>query len=792
MGNSEFFPGRMIKAELIGQRVLLTSENGCTCYLHFLSDDIIRIRFATDGLYEPDHSFAIWSKFMSEEISLESKEFNDYFELKTKTIVFNISKVDLRFTITDKKGKIINRDEKGFHWEQNESHGGNYVKMGKVIQEGEHFYGMGDKTDHLNLRGKRVTNWAMDTYGFKKYEDPIYKAIPFYSAIQNGLAYGIFFDNSFKSYFDFGSERRNVASFWSDGGEMNYYFINGPKLLDVVRRYNRLTGVPELPPLWALGYHQSKWSYFPAEKVENVAQKFRSLDIPCDAIYFDIDYMDEYQCFTWDKKKFPKPQALISNLHDLGFKAVAILDPGIKIDENYKVFTEGIEQGYFCKRADGPLFKGKVWPGDCAFPDFTASKVRKWWSSLVQSFVETSGLDGIWNDMNEPAILESSTKTFPLDVRHEFDGQPCSHRKAHNVYGMLMAKSTLRGLKKSREALRPFNITRSAYAGAQRYGCTWTGDNIATWEHLWLATVQCQRLSISGFSFCGSDTGGFIDHPSPELFIRWNQLSVFHPLFRNHSSRDFGDQEPWCFGEEALQIVRSTIELRYRLLPYLYTAFYQYVVEYTPIIKPLSHYDQDDLDTLYRTDEFLLGDHLLVCPVLEPNARSRYVYLPKGNWYHFHTNIMYKGGSEISIDAPLQFIPVFVKAGAVLPLQEVEQYVGQKNKKKLTLRIYFSESTEESFLYEDSGDGYDYGKGMYNIKKFETTYENGRFTIRQHKKGHYEETYDYMDIEVIGLTNKPITINVNSIEHQYEWKDGKLTFTVQSQSFLHAMISIKE
>ena len=788
MSNSDILPGKFIRSTIQNQQVVLMTDNNCNCTLHFLSDDMVRIRFSTDGLYESDHSFAIWSKFTTSAVHIKVKEHPQHLEVRTQTLVFHISKADLKFTVTDHKGNIINRDEKGFHWEPNYQYGGNVVKMGKVIQEGEHFYGMGDKTDHLNLRGKRLTNWAMDTYGFRKYEDPIYKAIPFYTAIHNGMAYGIFFDNSFKSYFDFGSERRNVASFWSEGGEMNYYFIYGPKLLDVTRRYCQLTGVPEMPPMWALGYHQSKWSYYPDKKVEEVTKKFRDLNIPCDAVYFDIDYMDAFKCFTWDKTKFPKPKSLMGELHQNGFKSVVILDPGIKIEDGYSIFDDGNADNVFCRRADGPLLKGKVWPGECAFPDFTSSRVRKWWAALVQHFMETSDIDGIWNDMNEPAILETESKTFPLDTRHEFDGQYCSHRKAHNVYGMLMAKATLRGVKKAKELKRPFVITRSAYAGTQRYGSTWTGDNIATWEHLWLANVQCQRLSVSGFSFCGSDTGGFIDHPSPELFIRWNQLSMFHPFFRNHSSRDFGDQEPWCFGDEALHIVRSCIEIRYSLLPYLYTAFYQYIAEYTPMLRPLAYYAQEDMDTLYRTDEFLLGDHMLVCPVLEPNARSRYVYLTAGSWYHFYTDIHYNGGKEIHVEAPLEYIPVFIREGAVIPMQASQQFIGEKVIDTLTLKVYFTKGENTSYCYEDAGDGYDYQKGMYNIKKYVTKNMGNSFHISVQSKGHFEVSYTQLDFFIIGLPAMPKGLQVNGIHHPFEWEDEKVKFSTPAHTFMYAQI----
>jgi alpha-glucosidase len=367
----------------------------------------------------------------------------------------------------------------------------------------------------------------------------------------------------------------------------------------------------------------------------------------------------------------------------------------------------------------------------------------------------------VWNDMNEPALFEIEGKTFPGDVRHDFDGRPCSHRKAHNIYGMQMARATYKGLKKFSKSKRPFVVTRSAYAGTQRYAATWTGDNIASWEHLWLATVQCQRLSVSGFSFVGTDVGGFIDHPTPELFIRWIQLAAFHPFFRNHSSGDHGDQEPWCFGEAALEIARKFINLRYTLMPYMYTAFYEYVQAGTPIIKPISWYDQQDTDTLYRADEFIVGNHILVCPVLEPNATSRYVYLPKGHWYHYWTGERLSGGREIQAPALLEEIPMYIRAGAVIPFYPVSQFVGEKPVDQLHLKVYLGEEELTSCLYEDAGEGYDYKNGIYNLKQFTTVKIKDEFRLTLKNQGHFETQYSTFRFELIGLSRAPSVVFLN-------------------------------
>jgi len=317
--------------------------------------------------------------------------------------------------------------------------------------------------------------------------------------------------------------------------------------------------------------------------------------------------MEGFRCFTWDKEKFPQPVRMVKELADDGFKTVVIIDPGIKL-----------ENDYFCKRADGPYMKGKVWPGECYFPDFTKPEVREWWAGLFKGLIEETGVAGVWNDMNEPAVMDVPGKSFPDDVRHDYDGHPCSHRKAHNIYGMQMARATYHGVRRSAHPNRPFVITRSAYSGTQRYTSTWMGDNIATWEHLVVANRQIQRMCMSGYSFAGTDIGGFAEQPNGELFARWVQLGVFHPFFRVHSSGDHGEQEPWSFGEEITDISRKFIEIRYELLPYIYTAFWKYIEHGTPIIKSLVMFDQEDVQTHYRTDEFIFGEEILVCPINEP------------------------------------------------------------------------------------------------------------------------------------------------------------------------------
>ncbi|RAJ16309.1 glycoside hydrolase family 31 protein [Olleya aquimaris] len=759
------FPSQIIKFKKDVDTLYFYTENNVVLQLTVLRDSVLRFRYSTTGTFDNDFSYAITKYASTGYNKLEISENDECFTITTSKLRCEVSKKDARVSIYDvKTDELINEDEIGFHWEESYEYGGNIVKMSKVVNERESYFGLGDKPEHLNLKGKRFQNWVTDSYAYGKETDPIYKAIPFFTGLHHGKAYGIFFDNTFRSYFDFGQERRNVTSFWAQGGEMNYYFIYGPQMQDVVESYTDLTGKPhQLPPLWALGFHQCKWSYYPEAEVKAVTSKFRELQIPCDAIYLDIDYMDGFRCFTWNKEHFPDPKRMVQELYDDGFKTVAIIDPGIKIDNEYDVFKEALDKDYFCKRADGPYMKGKVWPGECYFPDFTKPEVRDWWSGLFKELVEEIGVRGVWNDMNEPAVMEVPNKTFPDDVRHDYDGNPCSHRKAHNVYGMQMARATYHGMKKFNYPKRPFVITRAAYSGTQRYSSTWTGDNVATWEHLWIANVQAQRMAMSGFSFAGSDIGGFAEQPQGELFTRWIQLGIFHPFCRVHSSGDHGDQEPWAFDEDVTDVVRKFIEIRYQLLPYLYTAFWNLVEHGTPILKSLVMFDQEDNQTHYRTDEFVYGNQILVCPIQEPNAKGRRMYIPRGTWYNFWTDEVVDGGKEKWVDAEIDSMPIFIKEGAVIPKFPIQQYVGEKNIEELVLDVYFKTGKETSQLFDDAHDGYDYTKGRYSFRTFKLTGKTNELILQQHKEGKYEASYKTFKLNIHGL---PFEINEIQLDNE--------------------------
>ncbi len=734
-----------------------------------VSDEIIRVRLAPHGVFLEEFSYAV-PKLEQKAIVFALHEDATEFRVSTSLVNCHIRKEDFFISFSDNQGHLTSSDAVPMHWEENVQFGGYYVYCTKICADQESFFGLGDKPTELNLRGKRLKNWNTDAYSFAWNQDPLYRSIPFYISVNEGIAHGIFFDNTFKAHFDFGAEDATKTSFWADGGELQYYYIHGPHMMDVVKSYHYLTGTHPMPPLWALGYHQCRWSYYPESKVKKIANGFRENKIPCDGIYLDIDYMDGYRCFTWNRKYFPDPKKMIKELAADGFKTVVIIDPGIRVDDNYSVFKEGKENKYFCRRCDDYFMEGHVWPGRCQFPDYTNPEVREWWGGLFDELVQL-GVAGVWNDMNEPAVFGAGT--FPDDVRHQYDGFRGSHRKAHNVYGMQMVRATYEGLRKLMKNKRPFTITRAGYSGVQRYSSVWTGDNVASWEHLKLGNIQMQRLSTSGISFCGTDIGGFSGEPDGELFTRWIQMGTFSPFMRAHSAGDTKEREPWSFGAPYTDINRKFIELRYRLLPYLYSTFWEHHRYGFPILRSIVMQEQEEISNHFRQDEFTYGDKILVCPVLEPGQQSRKVYLPKGKWYNFWTYELVDGGKEVVVPTPLDTIPIFVKAGSVIPEYPVMQYVGEKQIEEVKLNIYFSNYEVNSFLFEDYGETFAYEQDIYLEKKFVVSGKSTILTIQQSMEGLYTPRYESYYFNIIGLPFAPSKILADGKDVPYSIDDNK-------------------
>ncbi len=785
-------PDQVTNVKVRKKRYLISTQSGISLEIRIYSATIIRFRYAITGEFEPDFSYALDPAFKASKITTQHKEKKKTIEIETPLLKCVISKTDLSIKLFDREdGRLILADQSPFTARSTILNGVEWLKIEKTSSKNIHYFGLGDKSCALDLKGKQLQNWNSDAFGYGKNSDPLYRSIPFYYGLEDGKAYGIFLHNSNRSQFDFDSKRKGSCTIQTAGGEMDYFFIYGPELTTVAGQYMEMTGKPSLPPLWSLGFHQCRWSYFPEKRVIDVANQFREKKIPCDAIYLDIDYMDGYRCFTWNKDYFPNPKKMIKKLSKKGFQTVVMIDPGIRVDPDYEVYADGKEKDVFCRRFDGTIMNGPVWPSDCVWPDFTDPQVRDWWGPLYKDLYVKDGISGFWNDMNEPAVFKVNSLTFPDEVRHDFDGHGADHAKAHNIYGQQMARATYDGLRELQPNKRPFLVTRASFAGGQRFAAVWTGDNLADWEHLRLANIQCQRLSLSGFSFVGTDIGGFAGVPTGELLVRWLQLAVFHPFYRIHSMGNNVDgaaeaeadliaeaervnrldQEPWAFGDPHTDLAREAIEFRYELLPYIYSTFYQHVQDGQPMLKSLSFVDQTDPNTYRRENEFLFGDHVLVSPVIRANAKSISTYLPKGQWLDYWTGKGYEGGKRYSIRVKINSIPLFVRAGAVIPNYPVMQYVGEKPVTEIKLRVYLGSANSQCYL--DEGEGYGYEKRQYKLCQYSTQLdEDGSFKLKQRQSGKYKPDCKSYRILLHGLEGEDYRVLVDGKAVTFEVANG--------------------
>ncbi|OAV45545.1 TIM-barrel domain-containing protein [Lewinella sp. 4G2] len=767
--------------EVDRQTYLVLSEGEANLYVQFWSPTLFRFRIVVNTPRR-DFSYGIDPEAKMESTKVTKKEGKSAFGLSTSALRLEIAKEDGRLKISDKATlTLIHEYAEPFYARTTLQNGLEQVRIQLSTDKKEKFFGLGDKCWDTDLQGTQWMNYCEDAFAFNRGRETNYRAIPFYYGLKEGKAYGLFLDNSYRSHFDFNKAGDNLTTVWADGGDMNYYFIYGPDLNKVAEDYHGLTGTPELPPLWAFGFHQCRWSYYPEKRVRELAQTFRDKKIPCDAIYLDIDYMDGYRCFTWNKEHFPDPKQLISDLREDNFHTVVMIDPGIRVDPEYHVYKDMAANGYACMRPDGTPMIGPVWPPECVWPDYTNPVVRDWWGTLYRELYNEQGVSGFWNDMNEPAMFKVNNLTFPDNIRHDMDGQPSHHKEAHNIYGLQMTRASYDGLKALQPAKRPFLLGRASYSGGQRYAALWTGDNIASWEHLELANRQCIRMAISGFSNIGTDIGGFVDNPSPELLTRWLQLAVFHPLMRIHSmgnntdgaaeaeadevkkaeELNRQDQEPWVHGKEHTKRNRRAIEMRYQLLPYLYTAFQHHVHTGRPVLRNLFFYDQEDPMCFKFADQFFYGEDLLVCPVLKEGAKSMQVYLPQGEWYDFWTGQRHAGKQKMKVKVKADRIPIFVRAGAVLPTFDIVQSTAETQSLNSVELSIFAADAGTSVLYWDAGDGYGHEAGQFAERTYSITKNKNKLTLQQSAAGNFNPSFQVAELRFIGLTAPPRKITVD-------------------------------
>ena len=696
-----------------------------------VTPEILRVRLAPDGAFEREFSYAVVPQ--PAPAALDLSETADALVARTSRLELRIAKDPCRLEFRDARtGLLLHRDAPSLGMGRDGVRVARWVVRERDGDGPERYYGLGEKTKGLEKGGSLFTMWNTDYFAYDWRSDPLYQSIPFYIGLHHGAAYGIFLDNTARTAFNMGAgNAHDLAGFEADAGELDWYFINGPAMRDVVARYARLTGRSPLPPLWSLGYQQCRWSYYPEGEVRRIASTFRAKRIPADVIYLDIHYMDGYRVFTWDRSRFPDPKKMLDDLEAQGFHVVVIVDPGIKADSPYAACRSGLDGGHFCTLPDGTPFTAEVWPGTCYFPDFTRPATRDWWGRLFRGLLE-EGIDGFWTDMNEPGVWGG---TFPPFVRHDFDGAPTDHTMAHNVWGMQMARATREGVSAIQPGERPFVLTRAGFAGVQRYSAVWTGDNVASWEHLRMSLPMLLGLGLSGVPFVGADIGGFARAPTAELFTRWLQAGALTPLCRAHTEYGTPDQEPWSYGDSYEEINRETIRLRYRLLPYLYNEFEKSCRTGLPLMRPLVLEFPDDPRTFRIEDEFLVGDDLLIAPVVEENARARRVYFPRGRWHDWRTGRIHAGPGDETIDAPLEALPLFVREGAIVPTWPVMNHVGEKPVDRVTLEVFplaiwSSIAAARDTLYEDDGHSMAYERGGFRRTPIEVLRQGSATVVR--------------------------------------------------------------
>ena len=616
------------------------------------------------------------------------------------------------------------------------------IQVVKQMDGDECFYGLGDKTGFLNKRGYEYECWNTDDPSpqmdnFKA----LYKSIPFFITLKKNAVYGLFFDNTFRTYFDMGKESDDYYWFGADQGNLDYYFIGGDSMMDIVRGYTYLTGTAPLPQLWTLGYHQSRWGYRSEEDIRYIAENMRKNDIPCDAVHMDIDYMEHYKVFTVNQERFPDLKKLTEDLADMGMRIVTIMDPGVKIEEGYKIYEEGIQNGYFARTPEGGVYENAVWPGDSVFPDFGRKEVRDWWGDNYKVLLD-EGVAGIWTDMNEPASFKGE---LPADVVFYDEDRKSCHAEMHNVYGHNMAKATYNGLKKL-TGKRPFVITRACYSGTQKYSIGWTGDNHSLWAHLQMAIPQMCNMGLSGMPFIGTDMGGFGSDSTKELMCRWVQVGAFSPFCRNHAAAGTRQQEPWQFGQEVVDIYKKYLGLRYQLLPYLYDLCKQEEEECIPMMRPLVlHYEKDE-NVKNLNGQFMLGESLMIAPVVEQGATQKLVYLPEGTWYDYWTREKLEGGRYIIREAGLDVCPVYVKAGSIIPMYPPRHTTMGEKDSQLILNLFPGEEESRYIHYQDNGEDFAYQDGQYNMYCFTMnpeTEDKVKVELLHHG---YDRVYEAVDV----------------------------------------------
>jgi alpha-glucosidase len=758
-----------------------------------LRNDVLRVRIWRGENPPEDASWAVLPEARHASIAVTPSGAMAAPGFRTSALTVAVDPATLVLTVRDSDANIVSQDSRPVRSD------GNEFRIYKTMPIDEHYFGLGDKTGPLDRRNEAFTLWNTDAYRFQESTDPLYKAIPYFMTFRAGRAAGVLLDNTWRSSFDFGKELPDAYSFGSVDGPIDYYIFYGPTPKKVVETYAWLTGTPPMPPLWSLGFQQSRYSYESQARVLEIANHLRADHIPADAIYLDIDYQDHNRPFTVNPATFPDLKGLMAKLKAEDFHAVMITDLHIANypEPTYPPYDTGVAGDNFVKNPDGSIYSGKVWPGPSLFPDFTRQQTREWWGTLYHEF-KSDGADGFWNDMNEPSVFDTPTATMPVNVVHRIDEpgftpRTATHAEIHNVYGMQNARATYDGLLAIDPNTRPFVLTRATYAGGQRYAATWTGDNSSSWNHLRMTTPMIENLGLSGFAFTGADVGGYAGSPSMDLLTRWFEVGAFQPIDRDHTEKGTAAQEPWVGGPAQEAIRKHFIETRYQLMPYFYTLADEASRTGLPMVRPLflefpnaaADGHPIDLDN-GATSEFMLGPDLLIAPSPYPEELDEYsVELPTATWYDFWTGEPVKlpppdppvpGAPDrvvtysTSVSPKLADLPVYVRAGAILPMEPLVESTSETPNGPLTLRFYIGDKGAAGDncagqLYQDDGKSFAYKKGAYLRISFscQLAKDGLHLTIGAHQ-GSYPAWWKQIRAEVYG------------------WKPEKGTATVGAKS----------
>ncbi len=667
-------------------RGLLADLHGEQLRVDVVAADVLRLKISRGGVFDESPTHAVCVDPLAAEVPVQVEVGSAGASVRTEQLVATLGLDPFTLDVHRTDGSPVIEsatDDLGRAWTYATLNDA-FVLRRRCARE-DAFYGLGEKTGPGDRRGRELTLWNTDVLdpqasgrfssAFEAGDpradrtstsfDPYYVSIPLlhHHRAQDGSMAASFVDNAHRGWYSLAGEGTRGVEYVMhfDGGQYTEYVFAGPTMPAILRAYTALTGRAPLPPLWSLGYHQCRWFGYDQPAVLDLAARLRARGIPCDAVWLDIDHMSGYRVFTWDHEAFPDPTSMMQELAEDGFRTVTIVDPGVKHDPGYPVYDQAVERDVLCRTEGGDHYLGQVWPGNTVFPDFATPQARRWWGELNAAHV-ASGVAGIWNDMNEPA-----TGVIPAEAMR-FDHGRLPHAAGHNQYALLMAMATVQGLREARPDERTFVLSRAGFAGIQRYAANWMGDNFSRWDHLRMSVAMGAGLGISGQPFVGADIGGFAGDCDGELLVRWSQYGALTPFCRNHSMAGTVAQYPWSFGPAVERLVRSALQLRYRLMPYLYAAFVAAGDSGAPVQRPLVFDHQHDPVAGTVDDEYLLGADLLVAPVLEPGLTARQVYLPEGDWYDWRTGEVEPGGRYLVAATPMQDLPLYVRAGAVLPM----------------------------------------------------------------------------------------------------------------------------